>query len=80
MCAHNEPVCGDKMIHVINDGNYESRQIRGLYQGETCNYRVLASCGAPVFEAIPGGQWSSSINHFNITWVEYEEDNVKMAM
>ena len=58
---------------------YVTREIRGLYQGETCNYRVKASCGAPIFKAIPGGEWSSSLDHFNITFVEFEEEDTELA-
>jgi len=79
MCPSNTNTCGDKTITVQKDGSYETREIRGLYQGETCNYRVKADCGAPVFEPVPGGEWSSSLDHFNITFVEFEEVDIELA-
>jgi hypothetical protein len=46
-----------------------------MLRGEVCTYKVKAVCGAPVFEAIPGGDWSSSIDNFNITWVDFEKES-----
>jgi hypothetical protein len=59
--------------------DYAVREIRGLNQGETCNYRARAECNAPVFKVVPGGEWSSSLDQFNITYVEFEEENVDLV-
>ena len=58
---------------------YAVREIRGLNQGETCNFRAKAECNAPVFKVVPGGEWTSNLDQFNITFVEYEEENINLV-
>jgi hypothetical protein len=53
--------------------------IRDQYKGEVCNYRVKVGCGAPVFLPYEGGTWSSKLSAWNITYVEWEEDQVHLA-
>jgi len=51
------------------------REIRGLNQGETCTFNIKATCGAPGFTTAPGGDWSSQVDNFNITYVEFEVES-----
>ena len=52
-----------------------TKQMRDLNQGESCTYRVKAVCGAPAFTTAPGGDWSSKLENFNITGIEFEKES-----
>ena len=78
MCYHNTDKCGAQNIA---GGSATSKlmttaYIRDQYKGEVCNYRVKVGCGAPVFLPYEGGTWSSKLSAWNITYVEWEEDQV----
>lgn len=76
MCPVSTPKCGEVTVEPVHNGGLLLRQVRDLDQGETCNYRVKATCGAPAFKAAPGGTYTSTLDHFNITWVEFEEQDI----
>jgi hypothetical protein len=80
MCPVPVDKCGPVDADLVYNHFVTSREIRGLNQGETCNYRLKAECGAPAFKAAPGGTFSSSLSHFNITWVESEDDTTTQCV
>jgi hypothetical protein len=85
ICPHNIDKCGDKLVRMdiedYEDGDSSViRQIRDLNKGETCNFRAFAQKGAPTWAVqVADKKWSSSLNHVNITYVEFEQDVVKFA-
>ena len=76
MCPVPVSKCGRTEVDLNYNSPLASMEVRGLNQGEVCNYRAKAACGAPAFKAVPGGTYSSSLSHFNITYVESEDDSV----
>jgi hypothetical protein len=70
--------CSDPYILASAVSLFSYRNIRSLQAGETCNYRLKSTCGAPIFQASAGGSWSSSLKDFNITWNEFEQKTVEM--
>lgn len=78
MCPTPSDKCGPKLIEIKDTEAKEVIQgIRNLSKGEVCNYRVKVSCGAPAFSVTEGGQWSSSLSDFNITYNEFEGEDVE---
>lgn len=73
ICPVHLANCSDPYILASAVSLYSYRNVRSLQAGETCNYRMKSTCGAPTFEASAGGTWSSTLTDFNITWNEFEE-------
>jgi len=45
-----------------------------LNKGESCTYKIKATCGAPTVEPVMI-DWSTNTNNWNITWTEFEKES-----
>jgi len=76
ICPFVKEQCGsDQWVRLGSEGEIQKRAIRALEKGETCTYKIKASCGSPGFRSATGADWVSKIGNFNVTWVEFETDD-----
>ena len=86
ICPVAADQCGERDVYLYNHNNSTdpragegimSRQLRDLKRGAVCTYRIFTQCGLPIFRPnfvnVPGG----SIDNWNITYVEFEFDDVE---
>lgn len=76
-CPQRQNKCGYQQAYGFNEVGQSNRiTINGLYEGESCSYRVKASCGAPYFALEEG---SSIGDKVTISFVEYANRKVAGA-
>ena len=77
MCPQVSSSCGNQMITFDGRPQTASAEVHGLKFGESCTYRVKATCGAPAFEI----DEDSTIDHDRvlITYAEYNSNNIDDA-
>jgi hypothetical protein len=76
-CPQRQNKCGYQQAYGFNELDTSNRiTINGLYEGESCSYRVKASCGAPYFALEEG---SSIGDKITISYIEYASRSVAGA-
>jgi hypothetical protein len=77
MCPQIASKCGDTSITFDGRPQEASVEVNGLNFGESCTYRVKATCGAPSFEI----DADSTIDHDRvlITYAEFNSNNIDDA-
>jgi hypothetical protein len=86
ICPVAADQCGERDVYLYNHDNSTdpragegimSRQLRDLKKGDVCTYRIFTRCGLPIFRpnfvGVPGG----SLDNWNITYVEFEFEDVE---
>lgn len=77
MCPQVASSCGDQQVTFDGRPQTATAEVHGLKFGESCTYRVKATCGAPAFEV----DETSTIDHDRvlITYTEFNSNNIDDA-